>query len=173
MSVFSREQSTSPDGPNITPIRTNDLVLKRYDVEQPVDSFMTTDEYLYEKSYEKERINKSIITLLKQAAIDCEIHRKLHARNGEITQCMRFDTTSKPEDLAYNPNFKNDDPDVFYMRNIDRKKRRLQYIRVKGFDMLMDPDTLEVFDAPAFEDNKRLLKLGTKSSDTEIKWFSP
>jgi hypothetical protein len=86
---------------------------------------------------------------------------------------MRFDTTAKPEDLAYNPNFKNDDPDVFYMRNIDRKKRRLQYIRVKGFDMLMDPDTLEIFDAPAFEDNKRLLKLGIKSSDTEIKWFSP
>jgi hypothetical protein len=44
---------------------------------------------------------------------------------------------------------------------------------VKGFDMLMDPDTLEIFDAPAFEDNKRLLKLGIKTSETEIKWFSP
>jgi hypothetical protein len=173
LSVFNQEQQTGTEGPNIVLIRRNDMVLRRYDVEQPVDSFMTTDEYLYEKSYEKERINKSIITLLKQAAIDCEIHRKLHSRNGEIIQCMRFDTTAKPEDLAYNPNSKNDDSDVFYMRNIDRKKRRLQYIRVKGFDMLMDPDTLEIFDAPAFEDNKRLLKLGIKTSDTEIKWFSP
>jgi hypothetical protein len=173
ITVFNQEQQTGTEGPNIVLIRRNDIVLKRYDVEQPIDAFMSTDEYLYEKSYEKERINKSIITLLKQAAIDCEIHRKLHARNGEITQCMRFDTTAKPEDLAYNPSGKNDEQDTFYMRNMERSKRRLQYIRVKGFEMLMDPDTLEIFDAPAFEDNNRLLKLGIKTSDTEIKWFSP
>jgi hypothetical protein len=86
---------------------------------------------------------------------------------------MRFDTTTKPEDLAYNPSARSDEPDTFYMRNIDRRKRRLQYIRVKGLDMIMDPDTMEIFDAPAFEDNSRLLKLGMKISDTEIKWFSP
>ena len=149
------------------------MTLKRYDVEQPTDTFMSTDEFLYEKSYEKERINKNIITLLKQAAVDCEIHRKLHSKNGEVIQCMRFDTTAKAEDLAYNPSGKSDEPDVFFNRNVDRRKRRLQFIRVKGFDMLMDPDTLEIFDAPAFEDNKRLLKLGIKTSDTEIKWFSP
>lgn len=173
LSVFSQDQASGTEGPNIVLIRRNDMTLKRYDVEQPVDSFMTTDEYLYEKSYEKERINKSIITLLKQAAIDCEIHRKLHSKNGEVIQCMRFDTTTKPEDLAFNPSFKSDEQDVFYMRNTERRKRRLQYIRVKGFDMLMDPDSLEIFDAPAFEDNKRLLKLGIKTSNTEIKWFLP
>ena len=173
ISVFNKEQQSGTEGPNIVLIRRNDMTLKRYDVEQPIDTFMTTDEYLYEKSYEKDRINKSIVTLLKQAAVDCEIHRKLHSKNGEIIQCMRFDTSTKPEDLAYNPNSRNDERDEFYMRNIDRKKRRLQYIRVKGFDLLMDPDTLEIFDAPAFEDNRRLLKLGLKISDTEIKWFSP
>jgi hypothetical protein len=173
LSVFTNDQQSGTEGPNIVLIRRNDMTLKRYDVEQPVDTFMTTDEYLYEVSYEKERINKSIIVLLKQAAIDCEIHRKLHSKNGEVIQCMRFDTTAKPEDLAYNPNAKGDERDEFYMRNVDRKKRRLQFIRVKGFDMLMDPDTMEIFDAPAFEDNNRLLKLGVKTSDTEIKWFLP
>jgi hypothetical protein len=173
LSVFSQEQQTGIEGPNIVLIRRNDMTLKRYDVEQPTDTFMSTDEFLYEKSYEKERINKNIITLLKQAAVDCEIHRKLHSKNGEVIQCMRFDTTAKAEDLAYNPSGKSDEPDVFFNRNVDRRKRRLQFIRVKGFDMLMDPDTLEIFDAPAFEDNKRLLKLGIKTSDTEIKWFSP
>ena len=173
LTVFNQEQMSGTEGPNIVLIRRNDIVLKRYDVEQPIDAFMSTDEYLYEKSYEKERINKSINTLLKQAAIDCEIHRKLHSRNGEVIQCMRFDTTTKPEDLAYNPSARTDEPDMFYMRNIDRRKRRLQFIRVKGLDMIMDPDTMEIFDAPAFEDNSRLLKLGMKISDTEIKWFSP
>jgi hypothetical protein len=40
-------------------------------------------------------------------------------------------------------------------------------------DLIVDPDTQEVFDALAFEDNKRLLRLGVRASQTEIKWFSP
>jgi hypothetical protein len=171
ISVFTQNQQTGTEGPNIVLIRRNDFALKRYDVDQPVETFMTTDEYMYEKAYEKERINKSINTLLKQAAIDCEIHRKLHAKSGEIVQCMRFDTTTGPEDLAYNPNFMTDERDAFYARNVVRRKRRLQFIRVKGIDMLFDPDTQEVFDAVAFEDNKRLLKIGMKTSSSEIKWF--
>jgi hypothetical protein len=173
LSVFNQEQQSGTEGPNIVLIRRNDISLKRYDVEQPIETFMSTDEYLYEKAYEKERINKNINTLLKQAAIDCEIHRKLHSRNGEVVQCMRFDTTAGPEDLAFKPNFINDDRDTFYQRNIVRRKRRLQFVRVQGIDMILDPDTNEIFDAPAFEDNKRLLKLGMRTSQTEIKWFSP
>jgi hypothetical protein len=173
LSVFNQEQQSGTEGPNIVLIRRNDISLKRYDVEQPIETFMSTDEYLYEKAYEKERINKNINTLLKQAAIDCEIHRKLHSRNGEVVQCMRFDTTAGPEDLAFKPNFMNDDRDTFYQRNIVRRKRRLQFVRVQGIDMILDPDTNEIFDAPAFEDSKRLLKLGMRTSQTEIKWFSP
>jgi len=173
LTVFTKEQQSGTEGPNIVLIRRNDISLKRYDVDPPIEMFMSTDEYLYEKSYEKERINKNINTLLKQAAIDCEIHRKLHARNGEIIQCMRFDTTAGPEDLAFKPNFMNDERDAFYQRNVVRKKRKLQFIRVKGIDMILDPDTNEIFDSPAFEDNKRLLKLGQRTSPTEIKWFVP
>jgi hypothetical protein len=173
LSVFTPEQQTGIEGPNIVLIRRNDMSLKRYDVEQPIDTFMSTDEYMYEKAYEKDRINKSINTILKQAAIDCEIHRKLHAKNGEVIQCMRFDTAGKSEDLAFKPNYKTDDRDTFYMRNIVRRKRRLQFVRVRGMDLIVDPDTQEVFDALAFEDNKRLLRLGVRASQTEIKWFSP
>jgi hypothetical protein len=153
-------------------IRRNDMILKRYDVEQPIETFMTTDEYLYEISYEKWRIAKSIITLLKQAAIDCEIHRKLHAKNGEIIQCMRYDTTAKGEDLGYKPNYVNDERDAFYLRNVKRVKRHLQRVVVKGIEMIIDPDTNEVFDAPAFEDNQRLLRIGMRKSPTEIVWFT-
>jgi len=107
---------------------------------------------------------------LKQAAVDCEIHRKLHSKNGEVLQCMRFDTTTKTEDLAYKPNAKNDERDAFYLRNVIRKKRRLQKVRVRGFELILDPDSKEVFDAQAYEDNQRLLKLGTYTP-TEINWF--
>ena len=172
LSVFNKDQETGTEGPNIVLIRRNDTMLKRYDVEQPVDTFMTSDEYMYEISYEKGRLSKSITNLLKQSAIDCEIHRKLHARNGEVIQCMRFDTTTTSEDLAFKPNYTGDERDTFYLRNIDRKKRRLQRVRVRGFDMILDPDTNDIFDAPAFEDSFRLIKIGVRSSPTEIKWFT-
>jgi len=170
VTVFSQEQITGIEGPNIVLIRRNDMTLKRYDTEQPIDTFMSTDEYMYEKSYEKDRLNKNLNLLLKQAAVDCEIHRKLHSKNGEVLQCMRFDTTTKTEDLAYKPNAKNDERDAFYLRNVIRKKRRLQKVRVRGFELILDPDSKEVFDAQAYEDNQRLLKLGTYTP-TEINWF--
>jgi hypothetical protein len=170
ITVFSEKQTTDIEGPNIVLIRRNDMVLKRYDSEQPIDTFMSTDEYMYEKSYEKDRLNKNLTILLKQAAVDCEIHRKLHSRNGEVLQCMRFDTTTKSEDLAFKPSASSDERDSYYLRNMIRRKRRLQKVRIKGFELILDPDSKEVFDAQAYEDNKRLLKLGIYTP-TEINWF--
>jgi hypothetical protein len=171
VSVFSHEQMTGVEGPNIVMIRRNDIELKRYDVEQPVETFMSTDEYLYEISYRKGRIAKNITLLLKQAAVDCEIHRKLHSKETPVIQCMRFDSTVGNEDLAFKPNYIIDEKDTLYLRNIVRKKRRIQKIRVKGIEMILDPDTNEIFDAQAFEDNNRLIRIGTRTSATEIKWF--
>jgi SNF2 family DNA or RNA helicase len=172
MSVFTKEQATTNEGFNIVPIRRNDMVLKRYEGDEPRETFMTADEYLYEIAYEKGRIIKNISLLLKQAAIDCEIHRRLHSKEKPVIQCMRFDTTVKGEDLAYKPGFKGDDLDTLYLRNIQRKSRRLQLIKVKNIIFVMDPDTNEVFDAPAFQDTKRLVKLGIRTAPGEIRFFS-
>jgi Helicase conserved C-terminal domain/SNF2-related domain len=172
MSVFSPEQTTSNEGPNIVSIRRNDTSLKRYEGTEPRETFMTSDEFLYEVSYEKGRIIKNISHLLKQAAVDCEIHRKLHSREKPVIQCLRFDTTAKSDDLAYKPNYINEEKDTLYMRNITRKTRRLQIVRVKGTLVVIDPDTNEVFDASAFQDTKRLLRLGTRTGPGEIRFFT-
>lgn len=172
MSVFSPEQATGAEGPNIVAIRRNDMVLKRYEGNEPRETFMTSDEYLYEVAYEKGRIVKSISLLLKQAAIDCEIHRKLHSREKPIIQCMRFDTTVTGEDLAYKPNYLADEKDTMYLRNIIRRNRRLQLAKAKGILVVIDPDTNEVFDAPAFQDVQRLIKIGIRTSPGEIKFFT-
>lgn len=168
VSVFSQDQQSTIEGPNIALIRRNDTMLKRYDVDTPMETFMSTDEYLYDLSYRKGRIAKNISHLLKQSAVDCEIHRKLHSKEEPVIQCMRFDTTTKSEDLAFSPSYKTEERDTLYLQNIDRKKRRLQRIRVKGLILILDPDTNEIFDGRAFEDNNRLLKLGMKKSPTEI-----
>jgi hypothetical protein len=170
LTVFSKEQSVTSEGNNIVSIRRNDTELKRYDGGDPVDAFMTTDEFVYNVSYKKNRITQNITHILKQAAIDCEIHRVLHSREQPVIQCMRFDTTVTGEDLAYSPSIKSDERDELYMRNIVRRKRRLQRVRVKGIVLLIDPDSNEVFDEPAFADNQRLLRIG-KRVENEIRFF--
>ena len=170
VTIFSETQKTSPAGYNIVPIRRADTLPKRYDApdipgSRPPDAFMSSDEFLYEISYEKSRITSGISRLLKQAAVDCEIHRKLHSKEQPVIQCMRFDSTVKGEDLAYNSSIKDDELDVTFLRNQMKRKRRLQRIKIKDFVFLVDPDSKEIFDEPAFQDGQRLLSLGTLGSD--------
>jgi len=132
---------------------------------------MSTDEYLYETAYEKERISQKIGLLLKESAIDCEIHRKLHAREKPVVSCMRFDSTATGEDLAFKPNIKTEDSDATILRNTTRKHRRLQKVLIKGLSLIIDPDTKEVFDGPAWDDNKRLLRMGEMVNSTSIRFL--
>jgi Type III restriction enzyme, res subunit/Helicase conserved C-terminal domain len=171
MSVFSPEQSITAEGPNIVSIRRNDMVLKRYEGDTPQETFMTSDEFLYETAFEKTRVIKQVSHLLKQAAIDCEIHRKLHAKEKPVIQCMRFDTTYTPDELGYKPATIAEERDTLYMKNVTRRTRRLQKVQVKGILIILDPDTNEVFDAPIFEDTQRLLKIGERETN-RIRFFT-
>jgi hypothetical protein len=173
LSTFTPEQAKSTEGSNnIVPIRRSDTSTKRY-AGAPVEAFMTTDEYLYETTFEKDITNKRLTTLLKQAAVDCEIHRKLHSRETPVLSCMRFDSASNGESLAYKPNIRNEDPDLTYLRNTQRRKRRLQKVMIKQMVFLIDPESKEVFDGPAFEDNQRLLRVGVLVAPGQIKWSLP
>jgi Helicase conserved C-terminal domain/Type III restriction enzyme, res subunit len=171
MSVFSDKQLKDQEGPNITLIRRNDTVLKRYEGDEPREAFMTSDEFLYEQAFKKGRIIKSITSILKQAAVDCEIHRKLHSKEQPVIQCMRFDTTVTAEDLAYRPSYLTDEKDTLYKRNLLPKKRKLQIIKVKGMVMIMDPKTNEIFDYAAFQDNQRLFQIGSRNGPNSISFF--
>lgn len=171
MSVFSADQLTDQEGPNITLIRRNDMETKRYEGDEPRETFMTSDEFLYEVAFRKGRIIKSIYTILKQAAVDCEIHRKLHSREQPVIQCMRFDTSVTAEDLAYRPSYLNDERDQLYQRNLIKKLRKLQIIKIKGIVMILDPKTNEIFDYLAFQDNHRLLQIGSRNGPNTISFF--
>lgn len=171
LSVFTEAQSKSTEGANnVVLVRRSDMATKRYEGD-PVETFMTTDEYLYEKTYEKDVTNKRISLLLKQAAVDCEVHRKLHSRETPVISCMRFDSTSTGEDISFKPDIKTDELDESYLRNMQRRRRRLQKVQIKRMVFLIDPDTKEVFDGPAFEDDNRLLRLGTMTSPVQIRWM--
>jgi len=171
VSVFTPKQAGSADYPNIVAIRRADSDIKHYEGES-VEAFMSTDEYLYEVSYRKDRVNQKIGVLLKESAVDCEIHRKLHSRGEPQLSCMRFDSTTTGEDLAYKPNYATEDADDTYLRNLTKKRRRLQKVQIKQIVFYIDPDTKQVFDGPAFEDNQRLLLVGIQTAPTQIRWVT-
>ncbi len=170
VSVFSETQTKSSEGVNVVLVRRTDMVTKRYEGD-PTETFMSTDEYLYEKAYEKEKVNQTIGLLLKQAAVDCEVHRRLHRRETPVITCMRFDSTVTGEDLAFKSDIKQEELDSTYLRNLQRRKRRLQKVAIKGMVFLIDPDTKEVFDGPAFEDGNRLMRMGVLASPVQIRWL--
>jgi hypothetical protein len=170
ISVFTEEQQKTADFPNIVAIRRNDTSMKRYDG-TPVESFMSTDEYLYEIAYEKERISQKISLLLKQAAVDCEIHRKLHGREKPVLSCMRFDTMTTSEDMAFKPSLSNEPSDKTMERNTTRRHRNLQEVSIQNRILLFDTVSKELFDGAAFQDGQRLLRLGYKVNDRQIRWL--
>ena len=170
VSVFTEEQQKTADFPNIVAIRRNDTSMKRYDG-NPVETFMSTDEYLYEIAYEKERISQKISLLLKQAAVDCEVHRKLHGREKPVLSCMRFDSTSTSEDLAFKPSLSTEPTDKTVERNTTRRHRSLQEVSIQNRILLFDTVSKELFDGAAFQDNQRLLRLGYKVNDRQIRWL--
>jgi hypothetical protein len=85
---------------------------------------------------------------------------------------MRFDSNTTPEDLAFKPNIKTDDVDTTYLRNLTKRKRRLQQVQIKDIVFYIDPVTKQVFDGPAFDDNERLLQVGVLTSSTSIRWLT-
>jgi len=170
MSVFTPEQTASSEN-NVVLIRRNDTGMKMYEGDEPREAFMSSDEYLYDVSFRKNRLIKSLALVLKQSAVDCEIHRKLHSKEQPVIQCMRFDTSVTAEDLAYRPKYLDDEKDELYTLNLVKRKRRLQIIKVKGMAMVLDPQSNEIFDYGAWGDEKRLLQIGRRTGPTSISFF--
>jgi hypothetical protein len=171
LTVIPESAKTGTDN-NLVFIRRSDMELKRYEGDPPQETFMSTDEHLYEISYEKAELAKRITTLLKQAAVDCEIHRRLHLKNEPNLVCMRFDSSVSGEDLAFKPSILSDERDVTYLKNKTQRSRTLEKIMVKGCLMLRDPVTKEIFDVSAFDDKQRLLLLGRQISERQIQWIT-
>jgi len=172
LSVFTKDQTTTSTGNNVVSIRRSDMTLKRYEGETPQETFMTSDEFLWEVAYEKSRIIKSISHLLKQAAVDCEIHRKLHTKDKPVIQCMRFDSNLTPDELGYKPSVESEERDALYQRNIVKSSRTLQKVLLREIPMIFDRDSGELFDFVAFEDTRRLLKIGQRIGEGKIKFFT-
>ena len=97
-------------------LRINDVSKKN--PQQP----LSTDESLFEISSIKEEINHQLLLAIKQASIDCVIHRD--ATSKEKLKCFSFGSVTSNK-FAFSPAIENEESDVASARNTKQTTLKL------------------------------------------------
>lgn len=194
MSVFGEAEINSNDN-NAALIRKKDMMLKRYlnefresshsnstgnnnmgvggegggAVPPPMEPG-TTDESLYEIAYEKRTLANAFTGLLKQSAVDCEVHKRAHAKGDPQMHCMAFTgaSVSNLDDFSFRPDMAQDPKDDEISMNLVRQTVRLQKIRVGSHVFVLNPESKTLYDWRVFEQSNRLLEIGKMEADRLI-----
>lgn len=164
LTVFN-EDIKKPSEDNSALLRKMDSEPKRYVAEFNKNATViieaaTTDEHVYNIAYTKRVLADQFALLMKDAAIDCEIHKPLHSKNEPQINCLSFDSSVGNEDIAFHPDVKLDQTDEEINMNTIKVQRNLQKIRVKNFVFVLRVDTGDIYDFRIFESSNKLLKIG-------------
>lgn len=103
-------------------LRLNDVSKKN--PQQP----LSTDESLFEISSIKEEINHQLLLAIKQASIDCVIHRD--AASKERLKCFSFGSVSSNK-FAFSPSIENEESDAASARNTKQTTLKLVSMEMK------------------------------------------
>ena len=108
---------------------------------------LTSDQYLYEVSTRKERINRQILRAIKESAIDCAIHST--AGSKEKLKCYSMGNPT-PDEWAYVPSYEGEERDQIAKINERKKKIRAKALTFKGKKYAVDPSTKIVYDLDSY-----------------------
>ena len=108
---------------------------------------LTSDQYLYEISTRKERINRQILRAIKESAIDCAIHST--AGSKEKLKCYSMGNPT-PEEWTYVPSYEGEERDQITRINERKKKIRAKALTFKGKKYAVDPSTKIVYDLDSY-----------------------
>ena len=97
-------------------LRLNDV--SKRDSKKP----FTTDEALFEISTIKEEINRQILMAIKEASIDCSIHRNVASK--EKLKCFSFGTVNS-NNFSYAPSIDKEDSDASMAQNTKETELKL------------------------------------------------
>tara|TARA_B100000424_G_scaffold95981_2_gene72169 strand:+ start:13830 stop:17093 length:3264 start_codon:yes stop_codon:yes gene_type:complete len=135
------------EGENAVELKLNDG--SKFDDKIPV----TSDETLFEISSIKEKINKEILTAVKESSIDCSLYTK--GEKNEKLNCFSFGK-SNPSSFSFGPSLNDNEVDA--ISEINEKKIDFE---VKEIDLeidgikkkfAMNPKTKEIYDFDSIQD---------------------
>ena len=126
-------------------LRLNDV--SKLNAQKPI----TTDQALFEISTIKEEINQQLLMAIKEASIDCAIHRDKNSK--EKLKCFTFGSVSSNK-FAYPPSVDNEESDTSAARNVKQTTLKLVEITAsvagKPVKYAYDKSTKLVYDHSSY-----------------------
>lgn len=126
-------------------LRLNDV--SKRNVQKPI----TTDQALFEISTIKEEINQQLLMAIKEASIDCAIHRDKNSK--EKLKCFTFGSVMSNK-FAYPPSVDNEESDTSASRNVKQTTLKLVEITAsvagKPVKYAYDKSTKLVYDHSSY-----------------------
>ena len=126
-------------------LRLNDV--SKLNAQKPI----TTDQALFEISTIKEEINQQLLMAIKEASIDCAIHRDKNSK--EKLKCFTFGSVSSNK-FAYPPSVDNEESDTSASRNVKQTTLKLVEITAsvngKPVKYAYDKSTKLVYDHSSY-----------------------
>ena len=142
-----------------TQLKSDEAIeLKRKDTSKISNVPLTSDEYLYEISEIKAKLNAQLINSIKESAFDCYLYSNIPGSKGTGVQCVNFGDPSK-EKFSYVPNFEDQQNDITLRTN----KRRIEWegfpIRIGDKDYVyrrMNKNLMNIYDLVSYEEALRV-----------------
>jgi superfamily II DNA or RNA helicase len=103
------------------------------------DRIITTDEYLYEISHTKLKLNTEILNTIKSTAIDCALYKD--GRKENIV-CYNYGSYDKSK-FHSTPNLKSEPTDKLWIQNRKKLVSKLVEVSLPRGDFLVVPDNIE------------------------------
>ena len=103
------------------------------------DRIITTDEYLYEISQTKLKLNTEILTAIKETAIDCALYKD---GSKENLVCYNYGSYDKTK-FHSTPNLKGEPTDKLWLQNRKTFASKLVEVNLPRGDFLVVPDNIE------------------------------
>jgi hypothetical protein len=119
---------------------------------------LTSDQFLYEISSIKEELNREILTVVKESAIDCSIHTRSGTKDKEALKCFVIGNPSENKAM-YVPNIADQDTDKTMERNKRRDTVELRELEINGTKYAYNEKNKELYDYDSYL-RQELLLLG-------------
>ena len=116
---------------------------------------ITSDEYLYEISSIKEEINASLLTSVKESAIDCAIHSRSSSKENDL-KCFVIGNP-REDKYVYTPNISNQDKDEGMKLNKKTEVVKLNELTINGILYAFNKETKDLYDYDSYLKQELLL----------------
>ena len=130
--------------------------LKKNDVSKlDKTKVLTSDEFLFEISTIKEKLNKELLTNVKESSMDCSIHSTSSSKE-QIT-CFRIGNAN--ENMMYVPNIQKQDNDK--VMQLNKKEVAIKLYKIKDTKYGVDKETNKIYNYEDFKANRNIIPLGS------------